>query len=219
MNYLAHVFLSRESPAAIVGALLGDFIKGPLGVQAQVASPYSPDVCAAILRHRAIDRYTDAHPVVFASRALVSPARRRFAPILVDVFYDHFLARRWQEYCDLPLPAFAQQVYAVLHAHREHLPQRLQGVAPRMAQNDWFVAYTHVHGIDAAVNGIARRLERHPRAAALHGGAEELERHYAALDAHFCQFFPQLIEFVGTARAAAGEIIGKQPAPGALPIA
>lgn len=194
MNYLAHTLLSHHSPEAILGALLGDFAKGPL----DTAWPRA--VREAILLHRAIDRYTDAHPVVLTSRLLVSPARRRFAPILVDVFYDHFLARHWDEFCDLPLPQFAEHVYDVLLTHRAELPARLQFVAPFMAHDDWFGAYARLDGIDAAVNGIARRMQRFPRAAALRGGVEELQRNYDAFEHDFSRFFPQLLHHVAGSR-------------------
>lgn len=192
MNYLAHVFLSRHSPEAILGAVLGDFVKGP------VPGEYSLAVRAAILLHRSIDRFTDAHPIPNAARALVSPARRRFAPILLDVFYDHFLARHWAEHCAVPLPQFTRQVYDVLRAHHAILPPRLQLVAPRMAANDWLAAYAELPGVDAAVNGIARRLGRYPRAAVLHGAVQELERHYARFAQDFRAFFPQLSAYTAT---------------------
>jgi acyl carrier protein phosphodiesterase len=191
VNYLAHVFLSRQSPDFLVGALLGDFVKGSID-----GLPYAPQVCEAIALHRAIDRYTDAHPIPRASRALISPARRRFGAILVDVFYDHFLARHWHDYCERPLPVFVREVYTALLACHERLPPRLRMVAPRMAADDWLQAYADCRGIHAAVNGIARRLGHRPRAAALQGGGEELERNYAALETHFHEFFPQLIRHV-----------------------
>jgi acyl carrier protein phosphodiesterase len=194
MNYLAHTFLSRHSPDAIVGAVLGDFVKGALD------GSYPRVVREAILLHRAIDRYTDSHPVPLASRLLVSPARRRFAPILVDVFYDHFLARCWGEFCDIPLPQFSAYVYEALLARPSLLPARLQWVAPRMAADDWLGAYAALDGIDAAVNGIARRMQRFPRAAALRGGGDELRANYAAFEHDFRSFFPQLIQHVATSR-------------------
>jgi acyl carrier protein phosphodiesterase len=188
MNYLAHTLLSHNSPEDILGAMLGDFVKGPLDTR------YAPVVREAILLHRAIDRYTDAHPVALASRLLVSAPRRRFAPILVDVFYDHFLARHWDDYCELPLAQFAAHVYDVLLTHRAELPERLQWVAPHMAADNWLMAYAGLEGIDAAVNGIARRMQRFPRAAVLHGGVEELQNNYDAFEHDFRRFFPQLMQ-------------------------
>ncbi len=192
MNYLAHVFLSQQSPEAMLGAVLGDFVKGPVGTD------YPPAIREAILLHRHIDRYTDAHPLHHASRALISPARRRFAPVLIDIFYDHFLARHWTDYSAVPLSQFAQQVYAVLLANRSSLPERLQRAAPQMAASDWLNAYAGLAGIDAALNGIARRLGRYPRAAVLIGAVEELERHYVDFEQQFRDYFPQLIAYTET---------------------
>jgi acyl carrier protein phosphodiesterase len=186
MNYLAHTLLSRHSPEAILGSLLGDFVK------ANADADYSDAVKEAIRTHRSIDRFTDSHATTLASRSLISPARRRFAPVMVDVFYDHFLARHWNDYCDVPLARFASTVYDVLYAYRDRLPPRMQMVAARMRMDDWLVAYADIAGMDAAINGIARRLKRFPRAAVLHGGAEELARHYETMERNFRDFFPAL---------------------------
>jgi acyl carrier protein phosphodiesterase len=196
MNYLAHTLLSHHSPEAILGAMLGDFSKGTADAR------YPHAVREAILLHRAIDRYTDAHPVPLASRTLVSPARRRFAPILVDVFYDHFLARHWNDYCEVPLPQFAEHVYDVLLSRKAELPERLQYVAPYMAADDWFGAYAELDGIDAAVNGMAWRMRRFARAAALRGGVEELRLNYAAFEHDFRSFFPQLMHHAVACRSS-----------------
>jgi acyl carrier protein phosphodiesterase len=186
MNYLAHTLLSHECDEAILGALLGDFVKGPLADDMPTA------IRDGIRLHRSIDRYTDAHPVVLSSRGLISDTRRRFAPIMVDIFYDHFLARHWNDYCDVPLPRFAQRVYDVLRSHHAAVPERLRAVATRMAAYDWLNAYASIAGMQAAVDGIALRLRRFRRAAVLHGGGEELSRHYPVFERDFRLFFPQL---------------------------
>lgn len=190
MNYLAHTLLSHQSAEAILGALLGDFVKGP------ITAAYPSQVGDAIRLHRLIDRYTDSHPVVLSSHTLVSGARRRFAPIMVDVFYDHFLARHWNDYCDVSLPRFAQNIYDVLQTHRAAIPERLQLLVPSMTANDWFNAYADIAGMQAAINGIARRLRRFRRAAVLHGGADELVQNYAAFERDFRLFFPDLRNYV-----------------------
>jgi acyl carrier protein phosphodiesterase len=192
MNYLAHAFLSRSSPELLIGGLLGDFVKGALGER------YTPGVRTGILLHRAIDRYTDAHASVRASCALVSPARRRFAAILVDVFYDHFLARHWQRYSEQPLADFTRHVYATLLPQLASYPERLQFILPRMAANDWLASYAEVESVDAALHGIARRFQRYPRAAVLADGVQELRDNYLALEQCFLTFFPQLLGFVET---------------------
>lgn len=189
MNYLAHAYLGRHSRESIVGALLGDFVKGA------IPGHYSDGIHAGIRLHRAIDRYTDAHDLHRASRALVSPARRRFAGILVDVFYDHFLVRHWGRFSTQPLPEFTPRVYAALHARRDSLPERLQHILPRMAGEDWLGSYGDLDSVHAALQGIARRFSRFPRAAALLDGIEELENNYAELERQFLAFFPQLEYF------------------------
>jgi acyl carrier protein phosphodiesterase len=190
MNYLAHAFLSRSSPELLIGGLLGDFVKGALGER------YTPGVRAGIRLHRAIDRYTDAHASVRASCALVSPARRRFAAILVDVFYDHFLARHWPRYSEQPLADFTRHVYATLLPQLASYPERLQYILPRMAANDWLASYAEIESVDAALHGIARRFQRYPRAAVLADGVQELLNNYSALEQYFLAFFPQLLGFV-----------------------
>lgn len=201
MNYLAHVFLAGPDPQAIAGALLGDFVKG-----AQTEC-YPPAVRDAIRLHRHIDRYTDHHAVVRASRGVVSASRRRFAGIMVDVFFDHFLARQWSRYSTEALPRFTARVYAALEQHRSTAPERLQRMLPRMRAEDWLAGYGQSAAIDLAIDGIARRLKRPSN---LWGGGEELRRNYGAFEAHFLEFFPQLMHYVAAARASLPQ---HKPAP------
>lgn len=192
MNYLAHVFVSHDTPDAIVGAMLGDFVKG------RVINGWNEDVRAAILLHRAIDRYTDRHPLTRASCSLVSAERRRFAGILVDVFYDHFLARHWSRLHPSSLPAFTQTVYAALWPRRAQFPPRMQRILPWMIRDDWLASYAEIAAVDAALNGMARRFRYSERANALASGVSELECNYAALETNFLAFVPQLRDFART---------------------
>jgi acyl carrier protein phosphodiesterase len=198
MNYLAHAYLSRQTPDALIGSLLGDFVKG------QAINRYSSQVREAILLHRAIDRFTDKHPLTLAGRALVSAPRRRFAGVLVDVFYDHFLARHWQRYCVMSLEEFTGQVYAALWPRRAGFPERLQRILPYLVGDDWLASYGEVASVNAALNGIARRFRRYARAQVLTDAVCELEDNYQPLEAGFLQFFPELIRFSDCWRASAG---------------
>jgi acyl carrier protein phosphodiesterase len=197
VNYLAHLLLSAHSSDALLGALLGDFVKG------QALHACAPGVRDGITLHRAIDRYTDRHALVLASRGRVSAARRRFAGVLVDIFYDHFLARHWDRFCDEPLDDFTANVYALLHTRRAELPERLARLAPHMSAEDWLGSYAERWAVDAALQGMARRLRRYPRAAVLADGVIELERDYALYEQDFLSFFPQLLAFSEDARAEA----------------
>jgi len=187
VNYLAHTFLSHETPAAVIGGFLGDFVKGAIG------NRFSPDIEQGILLHRKIDRYTDAHAAIAGSKRLVSPDRRRYAGIMVDVFYDHFLAKHWSRYAPIPLAEFTRRIYSILNQHRHSLPERLQCMLPRMANDDWLGSYRELRAIDAALNGIGRRFKRQNK---LENAAEELEHHYAQFENHFFAFLPDLIQYV-----------------------
>lgn len=187
MNYLAHLLLSSHSPEMLVGGLLGDFVKGTLAGRSDTA------ITQGILLHRKIDRFTDNHEILGRSRSLISRQRRRFAGIVVDVSYDHFLARHWQSYATVPLADFAQETYRILTEHQSQLPEKLQRILPRMTRDDWLGSYVELDAIDAVLNGIGRRLRR-PNP--LSNAIEEIEENYAILEMHFRCFFPDLVRYV-----------------------
>jgi acyl carrier protein phosphodiesterase len=186
MNYLAHLYCSPPHEDAWLGSLLGDFVKGPLGDR------YRGAVGAAIVVHRRLDSYTDAHAAVQRSRSRVSAARRRYAGIMIDMFYDHFLARSWSEFHDEPLDAFSARVYALLERRHAELPERLRLVAPRMAAHDWLGSYANTANIARALDGISARLRRANR---LRGAGEELLADYAGFEADFRAFLPEVKAF------------------------
>ena len=192
MNFLAHIYLSPPHEDAQLGSLLGDFVKGPLD-GSEISSRYGQEVKQAIALHRKIDSYTDAHPVVKASRDRISANRRRFAGVMVDIFYDHFLARYWQEFHDAPLGQFTDDFYEILLRRHAELPQRLQRIARSMAERDWLGSYAHVEAVDTALNRMSRRLRRSDNA--LLDSAEELVENYSALENDFRCFMPDVRAF------------------------
>jgi acyl carrier protein phosphodiesterase len=197
VNYLAHSLLSCESPAAITGAMLGDFVKG--GELQRWPAP----VQQAVVRHRDIDIFTDGHARFRQSRARISDARRLFSGVLVDVFYDHFLARHWSRFCHQPLATFTRRVYDVLWPQRAAFPARLQRVLPYMVADDWLASYAEIDAVEAALDGIAWRLRRYARARVLHGAITELLDQYRELEKDFLDFFPALTAYVDERRRAA----------------
>lgn len=190
MNYLAHLHLGGPQPADLLGSLYGDFVKGPL------QGRWPADIEAAIRLHRRIDAFTDSYPRVCQARARFPEARRRYAGILLDVFFDHCLACHWNDYAQEPLPAFTARVYALL-AGEAQLPGRLAGLAPRMAQQDWLGSYRDFAVLERVLLGMQRRLSR-PEGLA--GALDELERLYWPLSDDFRVFYPQLQEFALTQR-------------------
>ncbi len=194
MNYLAHAWLARHSDDAILGALLGDFVFG----QSALADWPAP-VRTEIVRHRRIDRYTDDHPAVTAMRAGFGPLRR-YAGIVLDVYFDHCLAQGWARWNDAPLAAFTARIYRLLEERRVDLPPRLATIAPRMAAHDWLGSYARRESVDAAIRGISTRLSRNGDR--LLACLEVLHANEGAARATFETFFPDLIEAAGALRDA-----------------
>ncbi len=187
MNYLAHLLLGADTAPALLGSLLGDFVKGPLA-----AYQGPEEERASIALHRRIDSFADMQPDFRASRARVGPARRRVAGIMVDLFYDHFLALHWADYAQEDLGSFTGRVYRTLQTEAWRLPERLQRLVPYLVREDWLGSYRDPDQVSLALEGIGRRLSG-PNL--LRGGAEELLAHYSLFEADFRRFFPQAQAF------------------------
>jgi acyl carrier protein phosphodiesterase len=186
LNYLTHLFFSGPGEEALLGSLLGDFVKG------NPAGRFPPAVADAILVHRKIDSFSDNHLITRRSRNRISPLRRRFAGIIVDVCYDHFLSRHWQQFSTIDMQSFVGRVYFVLSNHREMLPERLRRVLPRMIAENWLGNYTQLRGVGDALDRIAGRLSR---GGDFKGAVAEIDANYRDLEADFLEFFPDLSAF------------------------
>lgn len=186
MNYLAHALLAGGDAEREVGGLLGDFVRGrpdpalPAGLRAGIGL------------HRAIDSYTDRHPAVVAARRRFAPPWRRYAGILLDMWFDHCLARDFGRWSALPLPAFSDRLRARLHARAALLPPALRQFVAYMDANDLPAGYADADVVGRALVGISARLSRaNPIGAAL----PVLQADDAALRGHFEAFFPDLVAF------------------------
>ena len=188
MNYLAHLHLGGQRPDELLGSLYGDFVKGRLQGQ------YSPLIESAIQLHRSIDVFTDKHPLVDQSLSRFTQTRRRYAGIVLDVFFDHCLARDWAQYAQGPLERFTSGFYQVLVA-QPHLPSRLAAIAPHMAAHDWLGSYRDFETLDRVFLGISRRLSRPEELA---GAMRDLNALYQPLSEDFRAFYPQLQAFAAS---------------------
>jgi acyl carrier protein phosphodiesterase len=193
MNYLAHLHLGGQHPQQLLGSLYGDFVKGRLDGR------FPAQLEAAIALHRRIDVFTDSHPLVLNALARFPAERRRYAGIILDVFFDHCLARHWQDYADQPLQEFTAQVYRVLAAEPV-LPGRLAQIAPYMAADDWLGSYREFEVLEQVFNGIARRLSK-PEGMA--GALEVVDKLYQPLSEDFRVFYPELQAFANASRSPA----------------
>ncbi len=187
LNYLAHLFLSGPDPDLQFGNFIAD------GVRSVQLKLYPAQIQAGIRLHHKIDAFTDSHPVVAESKERLRPMVQKYAGVVVDMFYDHFLAKQFQEYSSLSLAAFADQSYALLLAQPDLLPARVQRFLPYMIKQNWLVGYAQVAGISGALNGLSRR-------AAFESGmdtaGQELIRNYDLYQAEFNRFFPELQAYI-----------------------
>lgn len=192
MNYLAHLYLADSTPDSLLGNLMADFLRG------DTPDRFSPAVRAGIRLHRLVDAYTDTHPVVLECKRGVAPPFRRFAGIITDVAWDHFLARDWPQHADEELDAFTRRVYALLEERHESLPERLQHLAPRMIAGDWLRSYASLDGACAVFPRAARLLKREN---CLAEAGPILRQHCDEWEDAFRRFFPDLVAYTLTVSA------------------
>lgn len=152
MNYLAHLYFSESRPLAWAGALMGDFVKGSR------FDGLPDDLVLHLKLHRALDTYTRDSEPFQTSRRRLDPALSHGRSVIVDVFYDHFLACNWSDFSTRPLPEFAQQVYGGLMDSHDHLHPKLQQQLPRMMENDWLTSYQRPEVVKRVLQRLEQRL-------------------------------------------------------------
>ncbi len=191
MNFLAHLYLSADTPEAMVGNLAADFVKG------SDVERLAPGVRDGVRQHRKIDSFTDCHPVVVRSISRISKTWGWFSGILIDVYYDHVLAVDWARYAEVPLRAFADRVHRVIRDHAGYMPEAARGYALRFVEADRLMSYAvpDGSGVEAALARLSDRIaERMPRRAVkLHEAMPDLRAAHHDLAADFHEFFPEAV--------------------------
>ncbi len=188
MNHLAHLFLAEQTPESLVGNLAGDFVKGPLGER------FPAGIADGIRQHRRIDAFTDSDPSVAAFRRVLVPEHGHYSRVIADMFLDHFLACRFEEFAGEPLEVFLARTFAAIDPHEERLPGMLRVVYPRIRDERWLQSYREVSSIRGALRNMSRRFSRKPQ---LETAARHLADSRDELEAHFSTFFPLVMRFAG----------------------
>lgn len=183
MNFLSHLFLSGDSDAILIGNFIGDFVKG------KQFEAYPEAIVKGIKLHREIDFFTDNHPIVSKSKDKLREKQGHYAGVVLDIFYDHFLAAKWSSYSMVPLEDFAQSIYNILKANKASLPEKAKFMLPYMIRDNWLVNYRKIAGVDRACKGMARRTTFKSNMAS---AAQLLQEHYSELQEEFDLFFPIL---------------------------
>ena len=152
MNYLAHLYFSEAEPLAWAGSLMGDFLKGPL------PTDVDPQLLLHLQLHRRIDSFAHTNTHFQASCKRLDSKYRYGRGILIDVFYDHFLAKNWSDLSAQPLEVFSHNVYEGLTGCRELLPSGLKNLLPRMMRDNWLVSYREEEVVVNVLNSLERRI-------------------------------------------------------------
>lgn len=191
MNHLAHLFLAAPAAESLIGNLAGDFVKGVLDDR------FSPAIRAGIVQHRKIDAFTDSHPASGAFRRVIAADYGHYARVISDMFIDHFLSLRFDEYASEPLETFLERTYATIDPHADSLPGLLRLVYPRMRDEQWLLSYREIGGIRTALANMSRRFSRRPQLA---DATHHLVDSRAELERRFEQFFPEVIDYARSIR-------------------
>jgi len=186
MNFLAHLYLSGENEDLLIGNFIADFIRN------KEVKNFSEEVQKGIYLHRQIDSYTDAHPQVKKGTARLQAKHRKYAPVIVDVFYDYLLANNWEKYSDQSLDDFCKWCYAVLEKRMGEMPSKLQKRLPSMIHHQWLQAYGTKSGIEYTFKRLQERLSKPEQ---LENVVENLFAYEKEFEEEFNLFFPEVIEF------------------------
>ncbi len=191
MNFLAHIFLSGNDNELMIGNFIADFIKG------QKKNEFPPQIVKGIELHRAIDDFTDHHPVTMQSKRRLYPSQHKYSGVVVDLYYDHFLAKHFSAYSKVSLIEFASFTYDIILLNKKILPPMVLNFLPYMIERNWLANYASFEGIDRTLIELGKRVSFENK---MHEASVDLKKHYSNFEEEFFLFFPQLINFVASKR-------------------
>jgi acyl carrier protein phosphodiesterase len=189
MNFLAHIYLSGDNDLIKIGNFMADGIRG------KHFKSYPLEIQKGIILHRAIDTFTDAHPIFRQSTKKLHEKYHHYAGVIVDVFYDHFLAKNWNTYSDEKLDHFVARFYQSLQDNHIILSERTKGLMPYMIEHNWLVSYQTVEGINRILTQMDQRTKNESK---MRFATNELSEFYPQFEEEFTDFFEELILFSNT---------------------
>ncbi len=186
VNFLAHIYLSFDDPEITLGNFFADHIRG------NKYKHFPERIQKGILLHREIDTYTDAHPIAKESSKRLHKNYSHYSRVIVDIFYDHFLAKNWANYSEVPLEDYVERFYDLLEDNYAILPLSTQRMMPFLIADNWLLSYADLEGISKVLDGMNRRTKNKSR---MNFAILDLEVHYEAFENEFTRFFEELITF------------------------
>jgi acyl carrier protein phosphodiesterase len=186
MNFLAHLYLSKNNKNILIGNFISDAIKG------SDYKNYPDEIKAGILLHREIDTFTDAHPIVKKSMHRLHKRYRHYDGVIIDLLYDHFLAKNWANYSEIPLALYAKNIYAFLLENIDTFPEELQKLLPNMIKYNWLIAYASIEGMEQVLAGMNRLTKGVSK---MDLAIEDLKINYKEFEEDFTLYFKELEQF------------------------
>ena len=186
MNFLAHIYLSGNNEDITIGNFIADGIRGKKYLK------YPTDIQTGILLHRQIDTFTDTHKTVRVSTKRLHENYGHYSGVIVDILYDHFLAKNWSNYSNVPLADYIDNFYNSLQDNFEVLPARIQKMMPYMIADNWLLSYASIEGIGKVLVGMNKRTQNRSQ---MNLAVNELQEFYNEFEDEFTRFFDELISF------------------------
>ncbi len=187
MNYLAHVFLSGDNEEVIIGNFMGDYVKG------RDFKKYSESIKKGILLHRNIDSYTDKNKIVRKSKSLLKKNYGKYSGIIIDIFYDHFLAGNWHKFSSQSLTDFTDNLHKILIKYSSILPGKVRSFLPSFIDNNWIRTYKSIKGVEIVLNRMSE-ITTLPDETDF--AIDVLKEYYTQIEDDFLDYFPGLIKYV-----------------------
>ncbi len=186
MNFLAHLYLAPPKEEIILGNFIADAVKG------KVFEAYSAEIQKGILFHRQIDKFTDGHPIFKMSCERLYPKYKRYSGVIVDIYYDHFLAKYWDEYHEKHLKEFVAEAYQLLIHNFKLLPPRSKRLLPFMITQNWLANYANLKDLNRVFKGMSRRTTNNSK---MEESIDDLKKDYEAFEEEFRHFLPDIITY------------------------
>ncbi|MBI4945711.1 MAG: DUF479 domain-containing protein [Bacteroidetes bacterium] len=182
MNFLAHLYLSDNDDQLMIGNFIADSVKGSM------FKNYPEGIAKGIKLHRAIDFYSDNHPVFLQSVIRLRPAYRKYAGVVVDIFYDHFLAKNWKDYSEKPLKQYADEVHSLMMKNIFIMPDNSLMFLKYAMRTNRMVSYATIEGIGETLYGMSRRTTFKSN---MELSVNNLKENYPLFENEFREFFEE----------------------------
>lgn len=186
MNYLAHLYLSGNNDSIKIGNFIADAVKG------KKYKLYPENIQKGILLHRQIDSFTDSNDIVKQSKKRLNKRYGHYKGVIIDILFDHFLAKNWVKYSSTPLHNFTQSFYITLQDNYDMLPDRVQYLMPHLVKDDWLFNYATLKGIEKVLIGMNIRTKERVQ---MHMAINDLKENYNDFENDFTLFFEKLRTF------------------------